>query len=317
MTQEISLIRPNTLEEFIGQKDIKINLNIYATAAKIQNTPFPHMMLSGGPGLGKTSCAFLIAQLMEGNLKTINGVSLQKTTDITSVLATLKKGDFIFIDEIHRINKKIEEILYSAMEDFVLDLIIGEGSQSKIIKIKLPPFTVIGATTKFGLLSQPFRNRFGIHFRFENYSIEDLCIIIKNYSEKNKLICDSQAIHEIAIRSKKTPRIALNLTKRIVDFMYAKNETCLSGHLVLFAMKMMGIDKEGLENIDRIYLKLLKKNIAVGLNTLSAILQESNNTIEETIEPYLLTLGFIERTSKGRVITELGTQHIQNTSTII
>ena len=302
------------MEEFIGQKDIKNNLNVYMTAAKIQNLPLPHMMLSGGPGLGKTSFAFLSAKIMEGNCKTINGVSLQKVTEITSILAAIKKGDFLFIDEIHRINKKIEEVLYGAMEDFILDLIIGEGSQAKIIQIKLPPFTLVGATTKYGLLSQPFRNRFGIHFRFEEYNEEDLSIIIGNYIKKNQLNIEPQALYKIAERSKKTPRIALNLTKRIIDFMYAKNETCLTENLVLFASKNMGIDERGLEVIDRAYLSLLKNTTPLGLHTISGYLQESPITIEETIEPYLLALKFMERTSKGRIITEKGLNHIIRSS---
>jgi Holliday junction DNA helicase RuvB len=316
MEYDLSLIRPNTLEEFIGQRDIKTNLVVYATAAKIQKNSLPHMMLSGGPGLGKTSCAFLSAQLMGGALKTVTGVSLQKVSDITSILANIKKNDFLFIDEIHRINKKIEEVLYSAMDDFTLDLIIGEGSQAKIVKIKLPNFTVLGATTKYGLLSQPFRNRFGIHFRFEEYNLEDLCTIISNFGKKNQLTITYEAAFEIAQRAKKTPRIALNLTKRIADFMYAKEEKELSKQLVLYAVNKMGLDEVGLENIDRSYLRILKINKPIGLQTVSAILQESTSTIEDTVEPYLMALKFIERTSKGRVITLEGLAHLNKYNSI-
>lgn len=303
-------IRPSSLEEFIGQDDIKNNLQVYVKAAKIQKNPLPHLMLSGSPGLGKTSCAFLCAFLMSSNLKTINGVSLQKATDITSILAAIKKNDIIFIDEIHRINKKIEEILYSAMEDFSLDLIIGEGSQGKIVKIKLPNFTLIGATTKYGMLSQPLRNRFSIHFRFEAYSINNLIDIILNFTKKINIEISLDGAKEIAIRGKKTPRIVLNLTKRIIDFMYAQEKTKLTIDLILYALNIMGIDEEGLEYIDIIYLNLLKSKKPVGLNTLCAQLEETESTIEDTIEPYLLNIQFIERTAKGRIITSKGLDHI-------
>lgn len=306
------LIRPNSLEEFIGQEDIKQNLIIYVKAAKIQKIPLPHIMLSGGPGLGKTSCGLLCSYLMESQLKTINGVSLQKATDITSILAAIKKNDIIFIDEIHRINKKIEEILYSAMEDFTLDLIIGEGSQGKIVKIKLPLFTLIGATTKYGMLSQPLRNRFGIHFRFEEYSIKNLKDILLNFCKKINIEIEDIAANEIAIRGKKTPRIVINLTKRIIDFMYAKEEKVLTKKLVSFALKMIGIDNEGLELIDLNYLRLLINGKPMGLTTICALLQETQSTIEDTIEPYLLNINFMERTAKGRVITQKGLDHLKN-----
>ena len=308
------LIRPASLEEFIGQEDIKKNLIIYVKAAKIQKLPLPHIMLSGGPGRGKTSCGLLCSYLMETQIKTINGVSLQKATDITSILAAIKKNDIIFIDEIHRINKKIEEILYSAMEDFTLDLIIGEGSQGKIVKIKLPFFTLIGATTKYGMLSQPLRNRFGIHFRFEEYSIENLKEILVNFCKKVNINIAEEATHEIAIRGKKTPRIVINLTKRIIDFMYAKEENILTKELVIFALHMMGIDKCGLSQIDIHYLKLLINKKPMGLSTICALLQETENTVEDTIEPYLLNINFIERTGKGRVITEKGFHHIEKSN---
>lgn len=314
MTKEISLIRPNSMNEFIGQKDIKTNLNIYITSAKIQKTHLAHIMLSGGPGLGKTSCAFLCARIMENNIKTINGASLKKVTDITSILATLKEGDFLFIDEIHGMQKKVAEVLYSAMEDFVLDLIIGEGSQAKVVKIKLPTFTVIGATTKYGSLPEPLRDRFGIKFRFEEYNVEDLCTIIDNFTKKNSLSITTEAAEEVAKRAKRTPRIALNLTKRIVDFMYAKEQTILSKELVLFAFDTMGIDEEGLEVLDRKYLRILKPNTPMGLNTISAILHEETPQIEETIEPYLMSLHFMERTNKGRIITPKGIDHLQKFS---
>jgi Holliday junction DNA helicase RuvB len=304
------LIRPSSMQEFIGQEDIKKNLEIYIKAAKIQKTSLPHIMLSGGPGLGKTSCGILCSKLMEGQLKVVNGVSLQKSTDITSILAAIKKNDIIFIDEIHRLNKKIEEILYSSMEDFSLDLIIGEGSQSKIVKIKIPNFTLIGATTKYGLLSQPLRNRFGIHFRFTPYGVNDLQQIILNFCKKIVITITDEGSYEISIRAKSTPRIGLNLTKRIIDFMYAKEEKILTKELILFAFNIMGIDKMGLEQIDINYLKILEDKKFIGLNTLALRLQETESTIEDTIEPYLLILNFIERTPRGRVITELGLKHL-------
>lgn len=309
--EQNSLIRPNTLEEFIGQNDIKNNLMIYIKSAKVQKTTLPHMLLFGGPGLGKTSCAILSAQLMGSNLKTVTGVSLQKATDITSILSTIKQGDFLFIDEIHRMNKKIAEILYSTMEDFSLDLIIGEGSQAKIVKIKLPRFTLIGATTELNLIALPLRDRFGIHFRFEHYDVEDLATIIQNYGKKNQLNIQKEATYEIALRAKKTPRIALNLTKRIIDFMYAQEAKELSKDLVLFAAKFMGIDNMGLEVIDRAYLRVLKSDIPKGLSTISAILQESQGIVEETIEPYLMALQLVEKTPKGRIITSTGLLHLQ------
>lgn len=311
--------RPSSLEEFIGQEQIKKNLIIYVSSMKTQGKKaLDHIMLYGGPGKGKTSLAILISSLTGGKLKIINGTSLQKVTDITSMLIGVNEGDIIFIDEIHRLNKNVEEMLYSAMEDFKLHIIVGDKKPSqssfkaKTLDISLKPFTIIGATTKYGLISQPLRNRFGIIFRFEDYNTEEMIKILENFGKKINTNISSEGSYELAIRSKYTPRIGLNLCKRILDFMYANQKNIIDKDLVLKAMEEMGIDNMGLESLDRKYLNIFRIGMPIGLNTISATLGETEETIEEILEPYLMKIGFIERTPKGRIVTENGYKHIKD-----
>lgn len=312
MNKSITIQRPTSLEEFIGQEQIKKNLAVYISSINIQGKKaLDHIMLYGGPGKGKTSLAMLIASLTKGRLKVVNGTSLQKVSNITDLLGSVSEGEVIFIDEIHRVNKNIEEMLYSAMEDYMLHIMVGKGAQTKVINIPLKPFTIIGATTKYGLLSQPLRNRFGITFRFEDYTFQELVQIIKNFANKNNIHISDQGAYEIAVRSKYTPRLGLNLCKRILDFMYAANKEEIDVELVLNAMQQMGIDNKGLEILDRRYLNIFKWDVPIGLNTISATLGETEDTVEEIVESHLMKIGFIERTPKGRLITEKGMIHLK------
>jgi Holliday junction DNA helicase RuvB len=264
-----------------------------------------HILLFGPPGLGKTTLAYIISNQMNANIKVVSAPMIEKSGDLAAILTNLNQGDILFIDEIHRLSMAIEEILYSAMEDFRLDILIGSGPAAQTIKIDIPRFTLIGATTRAGMLSSPLRDRFGIHFRMQFYTIDELSKIIDIASKKLNILSSNEATQEIAKRSRGTPRIALRLFKRVRDFAQVKRENLISFQTSEYALNELGVNHLGLDEQDIAFLRLLtsSKGRAIGLNTIAATLSEDSGTIEDVIEPYLIANGFVERTSKGRVAT--------------
>ncbi len=305
-------LRPNTLENYIGQTKVKETMNIYIQAAKMRNECLDHVLLYGPPGLGKTTLSNIIATEMNANIKTTSGPAIERAGDMAAILNDLQEGDILFIDEIHRLNRVIEEILYSAMEDFVLDIVIGKGSDAKSIRIDLPKFTLIGATTRIGLLTAPLRDRFGVIQHLEPYNIEDLSTIIKRSANVLDVkICENGA-NEIARRSRGTPRIANRLLKRVRDFAQVKYEGIITDEIAKISLDILEVDKMGLDILDRkILLTMIEKFSGgpVGLDTLAVSINEEKETIEDVYEPYLIQLGYIQRTPRGRIITKLGYNH--------
>lgn len=296
-------LRPSNFEDYIGQEGIKKNLSIFISAAKKRGECLDHILFSGPAGLGKTTLANIIAYEMGANIKTTAAPMIEKSGDLAAILTNLQDGDVLFIDEIHRLSAAIEEVLYPAMEDFRLDIIIGSGPAAQTIKIDLPKFTLIGATTRAGMLSNPLRDRFGMQFRLEFYSDEELALIVERASKKLGKHCEKDAALEIARRSRSTPRIALRLLKRIRDFAEVKDEQSISLERANEALNSLGVNELGFDAMDLRYLELLTaaKRRPVGLSSIAAALSEDENTIEDVIEPYLLANGYIERTAKGRV----------------
>ena len=301
-----NIFRPFSWSEYYGQEDIKRNLNIFIKASIKRKEPIDHILIFGPPGLGKTSIANIIAKEMNSNINTTSAPMIEKTGDLAAILTNLQEGETLFIDEIHRMNSAIEEVLYSAMEDFRLDIIIGSGPSAQTIKIDLPKFTLIGATTRVGMLSNPLRDRFGINLKMQFYKIEELSQIIERTSSKLKKKIEKSATLEIAKSSRGTPRISLKILKRVIDFAEVKNKAIIDLEITKYALSAIGINDIGFTKEDIEYIKLLisKKNKAVGLNTISAILNEDINTITDVIEPYLITKGFVEKTNKGRIATK-------------
>ncbi len=300
--EEVTL-RPSAWDEYIGQEKIKKNLRVFIEAAKKRGDTLDHTLFFGPPGLGKTTLAYLISSEMESNIKVTAGPMIEKSGDLAAILTNLQDGDILFIDEIHRMSTNIEEVLYPAMEDFRLDIVIGSGPAAQTVKIDLPKFTLIGATTKAGMISGPLRDRFGMHFRMEFYSPKDLGQIVSQASKKlSKEIHDKASI-EIATRSRGTPRIALRLLKRVRDFADVANEETIVQERARHALDELGINDKGFDELDLNLLKLLveAKGKPLGLNTLAAALSEDEGTIEDVIEPFLLANGFIERTARGRI----------------
>lgn len=298
-------LRPANFSDYVGQEKIKKNLSIFISAAKKRSECLDHILFSGPAGLGKTTLANIIAHEMGANIKTTAAPMIEKSGDLAAILTNLQDGDVLFIDEIHRLSAAIEEVLYPAMEDFRLDIIIGSGPAAQTIKIDLPKFTLIGATTRAGMLSNPLRDRFGMHFRLEFYEQSELALIINKASKKLGKDCDQKAALEIARRSRSTPRIALRLLKRIRDFAEVKDEQNISLERANEALNSLGVNELGFDTMDLRYLELLTaaKRRPVGLSSIAAALSEDENTIEDVIEPYLLANGYIERTAKGRVAT--------------
>jgi Holliday junction DNA helicase RuvB len=298
-------LRPKKLEEYIGQEKIRKNLKVFISASRKRAEPLDHTLLFGSPGLGKTTLAFIISHEMESNLKITSAPMIEKSGDLAALLTNLSENDILFIDEIHRLSPAIEEILYSAMEDFRLDIIIGSGPSAQTVQIDLPPFTLIGATTRAGMLSTPLRERFGIHFRMEFYTEKELSEIIEIASVKLDKQISPISAHQIAKRSRGTPRIALRLLRRVRDFSDYADEVEITLERTGEALESLGINEFGFDSMDiQILERLLEaKGKAVGLKTLSAILNEDIGTIEEIIEPYLITNGYIEKTARGRVAT--------------
>jgi len=298
-------LRPTAWDEYIGQERIKANLKVFIQASLKRGEALDHVLFFGPPGLGKTTLSNIIAKEMNANIKTTAAPMIEKSGDLAALLTNIEEGDILFIDEIHRLSPAVEEILYPAMEDYRLDIIIGSGPAAQAVKIDLPRFTLIGATTRAGMLSNPLRERFGMHFRMEFYNKEELALIIKQASKKlNKAIEDDAAL-EIAKRSRGTPRIALRLLRRVRDFSDVAEEQIISLKTTKFALKQLGVNSVGFDEQDIKLLELLisAKGRPMGLATIAAALSEDEGTIEDVLEPYLIANGYIERTARGRIAT--------------
>ena len=297
-------LRPAIWDEYIGQENIKKNLQVFIKAAKMRNEHLDHILFFGPPGLGKTTLAHIISNEMEANIKVIAAPMIEKSGDLAAILTNLQEGDILFIDEIHRLKSTIEEVLYPAMEDYRLDLVIGSGPAAQTIKIDIEKFTLIGATTRAGMLSNPLRDRFGMNFRLQFYNDEELAKIIQIASTKlNKSIKKESAL-EIAKRSRGTPRIALRLLKRVRDFSDVASEDEITPKTTEYALNQLGVNENGFDELDLSYLRLLcNAKKPIGLSTISAALSEDEETIEDVIEPFLLANGYVERTARGRIAT--------------
>ncbi len=306
-------LRPRTFKDYIGQEDLKEKMNIFIKAAKIRNESMDHILLYGPPGLGKTTLAGVIANEMGVNLKITTGPVLEKAGDLAAILTSLEENDILFIDEIHRLNTSVEEILYPAMEDGELDILIGKGPAARSIRIELPQFTLIGATTRAGQLSTPLRDRFGVTHRMEYYRLEELKEIIRRGAGILNVQYDEEGIEEIARRSRGTPRIANRLLKRARDYALVTGNGILDKPSVEGILNLLGVDESGLDELDRNILKSIinvYNGGPVGIDTLSLLLGEDKRTIEEVYEPYLVKIGYIKRTQRGRVVTEHGYRHL-------
>ncbi|MBN3556289.1 Holliday junction branch migration DNA helicase RuvB [Fictibacillus nanhaiensis] len=308
---ELSL-RPELLDEYIGQTSVKDNLRIFIKAAKLRNEPLDHVLLYGPPGLGKTTLASIIANEMEVNLRTTSGPAIERPGDLAAILTSLEPGDVLFIDEIHRLSRAIEEILYSAMEDFCLDIVIGKGEVARSVRLDLPPFTLIGATTRAGSLSAPLRDRFGVLARLEYYKPDELGEIVRRTGDVFGVRVDDLSAEEIARRSRGTPRIANRLLRRVRDFVQVEGKDTISLPICQKALELLQVDRLGLDHIDhKLLLGIIHtyKGGPVGLETISATIGEESMTIEDVYEPYLLQIGFLQRTPRGRMVTEQAYQY--------
>lgn len=310
-----SRLRPSDFSEFIGQKRVVENIELMVKSALKRNTAMDHVLLSGPPGLGKTSLAMIMAKELNSELHVISGPAIEKKGDLAAVLSNLEKGDVLFIDEIHRIHIAVEEILYSAMEDFRLDILIGQGASARTMQIDLLPFTLIGATTRSGLLSNPLRDRFMGHLSFDFYLPKELSQIISNNAKKLKLSMSQESLMEIASRSRGTPRIANRILRRVRDFALVHNKKEITKAIAEEALKLLDIDNLGLDSMDRKILNIIQAHYGggpVGIEALSATLGEDKQTIEEVYEPYLLKEGLILRTPRGRTLSQKSIDHISN-----
>ena len=306
-------LRPRAFDEYIGQQQVKDNLAILIGAARKRKEPIEHLLFHGPSGLGKTTLAYLVAKELGANIKITSGTALEKAGDVGSILTSMGDGDVLFIDEVHRLNKSVEEIIYPAMENFKLDIIIGKGTSAKTLQIDLPRFTLIAATTKISSLSSPFRSRFGANYRLDFYTVDDIQRIIGQSAKRLDVKLDPEASLAIASSSRYTPRVANRLLKRVRDFAQVHNAPKITAPVAKDALAMLEIDQAGLEETDRQILRLIAEKFEggpVGLKSVAAALSEEEGTIEDVYEPYLMRLGFLARTSKGRVITRDGMLHL-------
>ena len=305
-------LRPQTLDQYIGQAKAKENLKIYIEAAKGRGESLDHVLFFGPPGLGKTTLAGIIANEMGTHMKVTSGPAIAKPGEMAAILSNLQEGDILFVDEIHRLNRQVEEVLYPAMEDYAIDIMIGKGSSARSIRLDLPKFTLVGATTRAGLLSAPLRDRFGVIHHLEFYTVDELKTIIIKSAEKLNVEIDEEGAFELARRSRGTPRLANRLLKRVRDFAEVKYDGKISKEVAAFALDLLEVDKLGLDQNDRnILMTMIEKfqGGPVGLDTLAAAIGEDAGTIEDVYEPYLVKNGFIIRTPKGRMVTELAYKH--------
>ena len=307
-------IRPDSIDEYIGQSEIKENLAIYIKAAKLREETLDHVLLYGPPGLGKTTLAYIIANELGTNIKTASGPAIEKTGDLAAILSTLEPGDVLFIDEIHRIPRYIEEVLYSAMEDFTLDIIVGSEASSRSIKIDLPPFTLVGATTRTGDLTSPLRDRFGIISKLNYYTVSELTEIAKRTSRVLNTPIEEEAAIELAKRSRGTPRITNRLFKRVRDFALVIGDGTIDKEITKMALDKLKVDELGLDETDYNLLKAIIEKFnggPVGIDAIASSIGEEQTTIEDVYEPYLLQNGFLKRTSRGRIVTDKAYKHLK------
>ncbi|MFC5774520.1 Holliday junction branch migration DNA helicase RuvB [Ectobacillus antri] len=305
-------LRPQTLRQYIGQEKVKHNLEIFIEAAKLREETLDHVLLYGPPGLGKTTLASIIANEMGVNLRTTSGPAIERAGDLAAVLTALQPGDVLFIDEIHRLPRSVEEVLYPAMEDFCLDIVIGKGPTAKSVRLDLPPFTLVGATTRAGALSSPLRDRFGVLARLEYYGTDQLSDIVTRTAEVFAIEIDRNAAVEIAKRARGTPRIANRLLRRVRDFAQVRGNGTITIDITRTALELLQVDRLGLDHIDhKLMLGIIEKfrGGPVGLETVAATIGEEAHTIEDVYEPYLLQIGFLQRTPRGRIATPLAYQH--------
>lgn len=305
-------LRPRSLATFVGQPVLREQLGIFIAAARSRGEPLDHVLLAGPPGLGKTTLANIIASEMGVNISTTSGPALERKADMAAILTHLQEGDVLFIDEIHRLNRAIEEILYPAMEDFQIDIVIGQGPSARTIRLELPRFTLIGATTRSGLITTPLRDRFGFSHRLDYYSVEDLTLIVRRSASILGVEIDDEGARELAMRSRGTPRIANRLLRRVRDYAQVRHAGSITGQIALEALRLFEVDDEGLDRVDREILNLILHKFdggPVGLSTLAVAIGEEADTIEDVYEPFLLQRGFLMRTPRGRVLTRLGYEH--------
>ena len=306
-------LRPQLLDDYIGQSKAKESLKIYIEAAKQRHDPLDHVLFYGPPGLGKTTLACIIANEMGVNMKITSGPAIEKPGEMAAILNNLQEGDLLFVDEIHRLNRQVEEVLYPAMEDYAIDIMIGKGPTARSVRLDLPKFTLVGATTRAGLLTAPLRDRFGVIHRLEFYSVDELESIIINSARKLNVKIDSKGARELAKRSRGTPRLANRILKRVRDFAQVKFDGVITEEVANIALDLLDVDKLGLDHIDRNILTTLIDKFEggpVGLDTLAASIGEDAGTIEDVYEPYLLKNGFITRTPRGRMVTDLAYHHL-------
>ncbi len=307
-------LRPQSLEEYIGQKVIVDNLKVMIASAQLRKSAMDHTLLSGPPGLGKTTLAMIIARTLGHELFVVSGPALEKKGDLAAILTNLNQGDILFIDEIHRMHISVEEILYSAMEDYRLDIVLGQGPSARTMQIDLAPFTLIAATTRTGLLSSPLRDRFMAHFHFDFYTPEDLAVIVQNNAKKLQITLDAAALAKIAACARGTPRIANRILRRVRDYALVEKKNIVSLEEVLKALKMLEIDHLGLDRMDRKILSVITDFYhggPVGIDALCATLAEDRGTIEDVYEPYLMKMGLLQRTPRGRTVSVKAQQHLQ------